>query len=168
MRTLALTSIFFAAACGGAALDDSSADDLTYGEPMHWVSMASDAATQYAANPHLMHVDGKAGAKSMAWTFTFRGDLGRWATVASDGKSATVIQHWTMIETPLGVSAIDPATVKVTVTRLKGIAAKAGCASMKSIELSQPLTMQTPNPHWMVDSGAKEVFVDAVTGAVMP
>ena len=167
MRTLALTSLIFAVACGGAPQDDASADDITYGEPMHWVSMASSAATQYAQNPQLMHIDGKAAGKSMAWSFTFRGEIGRWVTVASDGKTATVTQQWTMIETPLGVSAINPATVKITVSKLKSIASKAGCSSMKSIGLTQPLTMQTPNPHWMVDSGSKEVLVDAVSGAVI-
>jgi len=165
MRTLLLTSLILAA-CGGSALNDASADDLTYGEPMHWVSMAAQAATDYAANPQLMHLEGKPAGKGYGWTFLFRGDLGYWAAVVCDGKTAQVTEHYQMIEPPLGMTAIDTAGVKITVAKLKSIASKAGCASMHAIELDQPLTV-SPDPHWMADSGEKQVFVDATTGAVL-
>jgi hypothetical protein len=169
MRTLALTSLILgslAVACGGAPLNDSSSDDLAYGEPMSWVTLAYNAATQYAANPQLMHIEGTAGAKAMTWQFTFRGEIGHWVTVATDGKTTSIVKSWSMIETPLFMSAIDASTVKIKMTKLKGIASHYGCSSMKSVELVRPLT-QSPNAHWSVESGAKSVLVDAVTGAVL-
>ena len=167
MRTLALTSLIFVAACGGPALDDSSADDLSYGEPLHYVTLASQAASLYAANPHLMHVEGKAGSKTMAWSFTFRGDFGNWATVASDGKTASVIETHHQNEPGIGMWLIDIPSVKITVARLKTIASKNGCSKMQTVQLDQPYT-SGHNPHWGVESSDKTIYVDATTGAVTP
>jgi hypothetical protein len=168
-RTLILIALA-AAACGGSLDNSIDSDDLSSpasAEPMQWYAQAQSAAATVAAHPQLMHLDGTASGSRWAWKFTFRGDVGQWATVATDGKTAKVTQHWQMIESPLSLSPIDPANVQITVASLRTVCKVHGVRDgVKSYELDQPQGV-SKRPQWVVTTASAQLAVDAATGEVI-
>jgi hypothetical protein len=165
MRNILILSLTLFA-CGGAIDASVSADDLSTREPLHLLPMAAQAAATYAANPQLLHAEGKAAGTGYTWSFLFRGDFGQWATVACDGKTATIVETHHMVEPPIGMSVVDTGNVKVGLRRLTNIATNAGCDALETIELDQPLAAGA-HPLWIATSAAHQVTVDAETGKLL-
>ena len=170
MKRYLLALCLAAAACGGTAGEDESADDVKVSatEPITWVSLAKTHAVTYAKNPVLMTIHGKAtDASGFIWEFTFADwTAGNWVTVQCDGVHARVVSHHHNVAEPMGAAAIHLDQVKVTVAKLMTLAAKKGIKGpVDSIDLSEALTYDM-HPHWFVQQGDKNVSVDAMTGSV--
>ena len=172
----ALALVSTAIACGGTAndeeelADDASAADMTKvdtSEPLTWVAMSKKAAERYSVNGSLMNIEGNIGpGDGFIWYFTFQGDGSIWTTVQCDGRSAKVISHEKR-QFIMGVRVVELKQVKVTFARLMKIAQKTGLhGRLLHVELAQALYPNS-HPHWDVNQGGQQIFVDAYNGSLI-
>jgi hypothetical protein len=166
-----------AAACGGAAVDESAqqgADvrqgDATAFEPFDHYAAVAKLASKVAASPsavslHGVPLKGAANPGDVAayeWTWTLLGKDGMFVEVSSGPAGNKVLSHEKRYLFA-GQATFDPAQLAVNATDALQLVLKAGLTAPRDLQLAATLASGS-RARWSVDGGAKDATVDATTG----
>lgn len=161
-----LASVSFA--CGGQ-VEDASGADLAAAQafqPMQSFSSALTAAAKYATHPVALSLEGNLATdqKSYAWVWTMWGENGIFVDVQVSAAGTKVLSHEKR-ELFVGQASFDPKKIAVDPEKVISICHKHHAGTAQQLRLSAPMTRNSA-PHWFVDTGAKQLYIDATTGEI--